>query len=202
MIGRNACRTSGGPLFFCITAAFVCLLLLCSCAEKRDGGHDRQSVSSPTTGTGTAPPPFRQIHTGGTEADQVKNLIMRYNELLVFGYANLNMTPLQEVTTERQAQKTYFHMAAIGEGGARMRSRPVKVDFTEVSFPVPGTARVRTREVWDFAYHDITTDRKNEEKKGFVYLMTYTLVKSEGQWRITDTSAVGEEGAVGRGIPR
>lgn len=132
------------------------------------------------------------LFTGNTAEDQVKNTIMRYNQLLVYGYDKLNMNPLQEVATVRQAEKAYHHMAAIGEGGVRMTSAVKKTDFTKITFPIPEKAEVKTRELWDFAYNDIKTGVKKEEMKDFVYLMNYWLERQNGRWIIVDIRAAEE----------
>lgn len=168
--------------------AICCTLILSACTEK-----PRHVVQS--SNAKAVPTPMKPFYTGGTPADEVKNIIMRYNELLAFGYANLTMTPLQEVANKAQAQKSYYHMAALGEGGVKMRSQFKQIEFMKIDFNAPGKTHVETREVWDYAYHDVNTGAKkeNEEKKDFVYLMTYTLEQSGGRWFITDTVASGEE---------
>lgn len=175
-------------LFFIVSFA----LILSACTEKpREAAAPQQSAPAPVPKP--TPPPWKPAYNGGTPTDVVKNVIVRYNELLAFGYEHLDMNSLQEVTNERQAEKAYFHMAAIGEGGVRMLSRLKRIDFTEVTFPSPGKADVKTREVWDFAYHDIKSGARKEEEKDFVYLMTYTLEGGGGRWLITETAAAGEE---------
>lgn len=183
-----------------LIASFCCLMLFACTDKSREAAPPKQAA--PASGAQAVPPPMRLIYTGGTPTDEVKNIVIRYNDLLVFGYANLTMTPLQEVVNEAQAQKTYFHMAALGEGGVKMLSRQKKIDFTKIDFTGPGKARVETREVWDFAYHDITSGKKNEEKKDFVYLMVYTLEQSGGRWLITDTLASGDEKKAHKGEGR
>lgn len=177
---------------FRLLIGICCALMVTACTEKpREAAPTQQSAPAPAAKA--TPPPWKPAFAGGTPTDAVKNVILRYNELLAFGYEHLDMNFLQEVANERQAEKAYFHMAAIGEGGVRMLSRPKRIDFTEVSFPSPGKAGVKTREVWDFAYHDIKSGAKKEEEKDFVYLMTYTLEEGGGRWLITDSVASGED---------
>ena len=177
---------------FCLLISICCALVIAACSETpREIAAPRHSAPAATPKP--APLPWKPAYNGGTRTDAVKNAILRYNELLAFGYEHLDMTTLQEVTNERQAEKAYFHMAAIGEGGVRMLSRLKRVDFTGVSFPSPGKASARTREVWDFAYHDIKSGTKKEKEKDFGYLMTYILEEENGRWLITDSVAAGEE---------
>jgi hypothetical protein len=131
----------------------------------------------------------------------VKKVIKRYNFLLAEGYRNLNMNPLQEVATVEQAEKAYTHMAAIGEGKARMVSQMRRIDYLQLLFPSEEKAAVRTREIWDFAYTDIKTGRKSEEVKEFPYDVTYTLEKRAGRWLITDVVA-GSERDAGENPPK
>lgn len=175
-----------------IAISLLLCLLLVACREKAPEG------SAPVSGI----PAPQVMFPGGEPDDLVKNVIVRYNQLLSYGYATLNMNPLQEVTTPQQAEKAYSHMAAIGEGGVRMTSQLKKIGFTAVTFPKPGAAVVKTREVWDFAYNDIKTGVKKEEEKNFVYLVTYTLENRAGRWLITDISAGSEEPPSSQPAPR
>lgn len=164
------------------------LLTLCFCLSACNGKPvDTSSAAKPPV------PPPQAMFTGSTPEDQAKNMIVRYCQLLVYGYENLDMNPLQEVATARLAERAYHHMAAIGEGGVRMTSRVKKIDVTLVRFTLPGKATVKSREVWDFAYNDIRTGVKKEEMKDFVYLMEYTLEKHDGRWLIVDIAAGSEE---------
>lgn len=167
-----------------IFIVIIACLAFGACSENP---RDAASPSKP------APPQRERIYAGSTAEDQVKNVILRYDQLLIYGYDNLNMNPLQEVTTADQAQKAYHHMAAIGEGGVRMTSHLNKIDFIQVTLPQAGKAVVKTREIWDFAYNDIKTGVKKEEQKDFVYLMEYTLEYQGGRWLITQITTGSEE---------
>ena len=144
--------------------------------------------------SGHTPPVYRPMFTSGNQDDAAKNLIVRYNELLVFGYENLNMNPIAEVATEGQAEKAYFHMSAIGEGGVRMLSRVNTISFRQINYPSPEKVKVSTDEDWNFAYTDIKTGRKTEEQKNFIYHVNYSIEKQkDGRWLITDISATSDE---------
>ena len=175
-----------------LMAVFILVTLIAAC---RDGGGEKKGAASPVP----VPPPASVAFPGTTPADEVKNAVLRYNELLAFGYRNLTMSPLVEVTNPRQAEKAYYHMAAIGEGGVRMESVLKKAEFLSVSFPAPEESVVKTREIWDFSYIDLKTSAVHERERDFVYLMTYTLRKENGRWLIIDTAAAGE-GADTKGI--
>jgi len=125
-----------------------------------------------------------------SEVGEIKRVISRYNELLIWGYRNLNMNPLQEVATEEQAAKLYHHMAALGEGDARMESVLKKIDFREITFEGRNAATVKTQEIWDFAHYGIKTGDKQIEEKDFVYELTYHLKKEDRKWLVEKVTVI------------
>jgi len=174
----------------------ACILAATACTDK---AAENKSAEKPAA----MPPVFVPAFTGKTPQDLAKNLVVRYNQLLIFGYENLNMNFLQEVATHDQAEKAYFHMAAIGEGGVRMRSRLNNIEWEHIDQSKKDTLVVKTKEVWDFAYHDIKSDTKTEEHKGFVYRMTYTITPDKDRkWLISRIQAVADETAKPAPKPR
>ena len=125
------------------------------------------------------------------EAELIKGTIRRYNQLLIEGYKKMNMNPLQEVTTPEQAEKLYFHMAALGEGRLRLDSTLKDISFASIDMSKPGEATVITRETWDFTHVNLNTGGKFAEEKDFIYEMRYTLKSREGRWLITNVSTIG-----------
>ncbi len=117
---------------------------------------------------------------------QVKDTVMRYNQLLAEGYQKLNMNPLQEAATTKQAEKAYFHMAALGEGRVRMESTLKKIKFIDMTIQQENKATVRTKEVWDFRHINIDTKQVVLEKKDFEYIITYELLKERGSWLVAN----------------
>lgn len=122
------------------------------------------------------------------EAD-VRSTVERYNVLLAAAYRELNANPLQEVASRDQAEKVYLHMAALGEGTVRMLSQVKEVQFAEVALLPAAQARAKTVETWDFAFTDIKTGAKREERKNFVYQVEYRLAFANNHWTITDITA-------------
>jgi hypothetical protein len=121
----------------------------------------------------------------------LKETIMRYNILLAEGYRTMNMNPLQEVATKEQAEKLYFHMAAIGEGRLRLDSKLKNIKFTKFETGKADLASVETKEVWDYAHIDINTNSKFAEERDFVYEMGYSLKKRDGRWIVTNVVTIG-----------
>lgn len=124
------------------------------------------------------------------QTEQIKTAIMRYNQLLMEGYQKLSMNPLQEVATKEQAEKAYYHMAALGEGGMRMESKLKKIDYQEIKFPSQDEVCVTTREIWDFSHNDLRTGEKKYEQKDFAYLTKYELKREGNRWMIQKINAV------------
>jgi hypothetical protein len=124
------------------------------------------------------------------EADPVKGTVMRYNQLVSEGYRKGDMNLMQEVTNHEQAEKLYFHMAAMGEGKLRLDSTLKDIKFVSIEFPHPDQATVQTRETWDFTQVDIRTEKKFAQEKDFIYQMGYLLKKNNGRWMVDSVSTI------------
>ena len=131
----------------------------------------------------------------GAEKDipEVKNTILRYNQLLAEGYARMNMTPLQEVATLEQATKVYHHMAALGEAKIRMESRLVGIEFLDIQFPGENLAKVKTREKWNYTHVNINTKMPAQSVvQGLIYNLSYDLIRRNGKWLVSSVSVLEE----------
>ena len=89
--------------------------------------------------------------------------------------------------------KAYYHMAALGEGKARMNSRLKRLDFVSIETSGTTPCHMQTREVWDFAHKDIVSGKLRQEVRDYVYVVHYMLENRKGTWLITRISAIGEE---------
>lgn len=125
--------------------------------------------------------------TAGTEKDirSVTETIARYNQLLSKGYAEMNMTPLQQVATGEQAEREYFHMAALGEARVRMEPELKSLDVREIEFASRNNARVVTDEVWDYNHINIDTQKRTKSVRNIGYTLTYTVVRGNGTWLVS-----------------
>ena len=128
---------------------------------------------------------------GRNDAGEIENLIRRYNVLVILGYRNQDMNPIQEVATEEHARRLYHHMSALGEGGLRMESRLKNIRFKKTDLRDNADATVETEETWDFAHYRMATNEKYAEEKDFIYRMGYILHKKEGRWIITEVNTIG-----------
>ena len=127
----------------------------------------------------------------GKETKEVKDTILRYNQLLAEGYARMNMTPLKEVATPEHAQKVYHHMAALGEAKIRMESKLVDIEFSDVQFPRKDFVRAKTKEKWN--YNHINIDSKMPAQtlvQGLLYRLSYELIKKNGKWYVSSVSVL------------
>jgi hypothetical protein len=132
----------------------------------------------------------------GTDKDirAVKDTILRYNQLLAEGYAKMNMTPLREVATEEHALKVYYHMAALGEAKIRMESHLVGIEFLDIQFPKKDSARVKTREKWNYTHVHINTKMPAQTVvQGLIYNLSYDLIKKDGRWLVSSVSVLEEK---------
>jgi len=125
-----------------------------------------------------------------SDTGDIENLIRRYNHLVIQGYRNQDMNPLQEVTTEEHARKLYHHMSALGEGKLRMESKLKDLKFKNIDQRSSSEATVETEETWDFAHHRMATNEKYAEEKDFIYRMGYILNKKDGRWIITKVNTI------------
>jgi hypothetical protein len=175
-----------------VTRRLALLLLLLGACARRDLAREPPEVRPAPRDGGVRPPPPKLVYPGDGPEATAKNLVLRYNELLAFGYWHLDMNHLQEVASVPRAEKAYHHMAALGEGRVKLRSYLRDLAFTAVD-ATPGRVVLTTREVWDFAFHDLETGVVRDQQRGFVYLVTYTVVAQPGgRWLITDVGARGE----------
>lgn len=124
------------------------------------------------------------------DTSELEHIIRRYNHLVIQGYRNQDMNPMQEVTTEEQARKLYHHMAALGEGQLRMESELKGIIFKKTDLRGNSDATVETEETWDFSHRRIATNEKYAEEKGFIYRMGYVLNKKDGRWMIAQVNTI------------
>lgn len=173
--------------------AMALALILSGCQEQAPAPPKGAGPQKPANQSQIQQPQTGLALNGADPVEVTKKVVELYNQLLSDSYRSLNMTPLLQVATQEQADKAYIHMAALGEGKARMISKLKKIDFMEVIPLKGGTYRASTKEVWDFAYEDINTGKKNSEVKDFVYFVSYTVENRDGRMVITNVSAISNE---------
>lgn len=125
-----------------------------------------------------------------SDVREIGHIIRRYNQLVMQGYRNQDMNPMQEVTTEEQARKLYHHMAALGEAQLRMESELKSIVFKKTDLRGSSEATVETEETWDFCHRRMVTNEKFAEEKDFIYRMGYILNKKDGRWLITRVNTI------------
>jgi len=137
--------------------------------------------------------------SGTQDKEQVKAAVTRYNQALSDGYKNLNMGTLLEVAEESQVNKAYFHMAALGESRLRMVSQLKDIQFSDFRFDSPSSARVKTREKWDFQHVNIDTQKIERNEQNFPYEVNYSLARRNGLWKVRAVeTAVNPAGTAGK----
>lgn len=128
-----------------------------------------------------------------TNTQAVKATILRYNQLLAEGYANMNMNPLQEVATADQAGKEYRHMAALGEAKIRMEAALKSIEFAGIVVSRDGTASAVTKEVWDYTHLHVRTRTPGAKQKNVVYALKYELKKENTRWRVASIETIDQK---------
>jgi len=123
----------------------------------------------------------------------VKDTILRYNQLLAEGYANMNMNPLQEVATADQAGKEYRHMAALGETNIRMEAVLKSIEFSEIVVSREGTASAVTNEAWDYTHLNVRTRTPVTTQKDIVYTLKYELKHENRRWLVASIENIGQK---------
>ncbi len=130
-----------------------------------------------------------------TEEKEIKNAIMRYNQLLIKGYKKMDMNVLREVATREHIEKVYLHMAALGEEGKRLEASQKKLVFEKINLIDKKNAEVVTTEIWDYRHIDILKDTVVREERNVVYKLKYRLIKlTYHGWVVQDIKALNQQG--------
>jgi hypothetical protein len=123
---------------------------------------------------------------------RIKETVIQYNKLLSEGYRNLNMTPLLQVATKERGQKAYHHMAALGEARIKMDANLRSITFSDIKLKSVDKSEIKTVEEWDYTH--INIDSENiESQNSTAYELTYTIVKINDKWVVSDIKIEKEE---------
>jgi hypothetical protein len=132
----------------------------------------------------------------------IQHTVLRYTQLLSVGYAQMNMTPLQQVATEGQTLKVFNHMSALGSAKIRMESELVDIEFLDIQFAEKDLAKVKTRETWNYTH--VNTDTKmpgQHSVTGLIYTLSYELVRQDGRWLVSSVSTIEAHDASSKSEP-
>lgn len=130
-------------------------------------------------------------------ADAVKATVRAYNDDLARGFSAMDMNELNGSATQRQAEREYLLMAALGEGRLRMQASLVSIEFGDVRFPAEGTAQVETVEVWDYRHESLDTNATVRSEQGVVYRLRYELILADGRWLVDAVTSLEEQARPG-----
>ncbi len=119
------------------------------------------------------------------QKSEVEAAVTWYLALMTDGYRNLNMNPLIQVATRRQATKTYHHMASLGEAGLKMDATLKKIEFGTVQNIAPDKAEVATQEEWEYVYQSVKTGKPLFDNS-VNYSLLYQLEQQAGKWLVSD----------------
>lgn len=122
--------------------------------------------------------------------NEVKAVVVRYDKLLAEGYRTLDMSRLKEVSEQLQAEDEYVHMSALAEGGVRLLPVLKEREFLKVSIEAT-SAKVETRERWDYTHEDRASREILLVQKDLIYEMAWDLTRySNGRWYVSDVRAM------------
>ena len=114
----------------------------------------------------------------------VKEAVRKYNQLLAEGYARMEMEPLLEVAGKEEFSRVLHHMIALREAKLRLESHLTKLDFSSITMTDARTARVTTREVWDFTQVGVGSGATNLQARDVIHLLSYDLAKNGDKWLV------------------
>lgn len=124
------------------------------------------------------------------EEAAVRDVISRYNQMIIQGYRALNMNGMSQVATRLQSEDEYVFMSSLAEGGVRLDATLKDLKFLKVSVEET-SATAETREVWDYKHYGRDDGKLRLEESGLVYHLAWDLEKqSTGEWLVSDVRAI------------
>jgi hypothetical protein len=128
--------------------------------------------------------------------ERVRNTVVRYNRLLAEGYRSMDMGRLRQVADELQSEDEYIHMSSLGEGGVRLLPYLKHFEFLNVSVEST-SARVQTRETWDFVHEGTATHEVVLVQNEMTYDLAWDLAaRADGRWYVTDVRVMSASSTV------
>src|SRR3989304_3581747 len=100
----------------------------------------------------------------------IKKTITRYNEALIVAYKDLNITPIQELTTPERAGKTETFITAYLDSGLVMEAKLHRLSFTEIKIE-GDKAEAKTSEDWSHVWVEHRSREIKVPEKGTHYAM-------------------------------
>lgn len=124
------------------------------------------------------------------EEAAVRDVIRRYNQMIIQGYRALNMNGMSQVATKLQSEDEYIFMSSLAEGGVRLDATLKDLEFLAVSVETT-SATAETRETWDYKHYSRADGTLVREERGLVYQLAWDLEKQpSGAWLVSDVRAI------------
>lgn len=117
----------------------------------------------------------------------VKDTIKNYNLVLIEAYKTGNPGLFKGLAVEEEIRKRDIMISSWLSAGEYMDADLKKLKFKKVKV-TGNTAVVKTSEKWTFQYRDVITEEVVDPKKTIHYEMTYTLIKEDGRWLVSELS--------------
>jgi hypothetical protein len=75
-----------------------------------------------------------------------------------------------------------------------MESELVDIEFLDIQVAGPGSAKVMTREKWNYTHVNIDTKMPGQTVvEGVIYNLSYELVRKDEKWLVSSVSVLGED---------
>lgn len=120
---------------------------------------------------------------GINKTDELKIVIVKYNNALIEAYKNQFFEPLTQVASEEVVRKIGVIVNSYRESDQIMEAELNKIEFREMVVE-EDKATVRTSEDWSYRWINYRTVQEVEPHQDIHYEMFYHLLKKNGRWRV------------------
>lgn len=119
------------------------------------------------------------------EEQEVKNLIITYNDVLYKAHLEMNAKIMSRLTSEKQRVKIESYISYNVKNKRTIKGDLLEMDFIEIKI-ADSSATVTTKERWSWYYIDPITKEPLSDIAEDTYGNTYVLTRAKGHWVIDD----------------
>ncbi len=115
------------------------------------------------------------------EKQEVKNLVIAYNNVLQKAHFELKSSLMEKLTSEKELQKIANYMAYLYKNRRVFKGEIKDIQFKDIKVE-KDSATLVTKERWVYFYVDPVTKQSVSEVYDMIYGNIYYLKKIEGHW--------------------
>jgi hypothetical protein len=119
------------------------------------------------------------------EKQEVKNLVITYNNVLQKAYLELNPNLMEKFTSERELKKIDNYIAYLYKNGKILKGKLKDIKFKDIKVE-KDRATVIAIERWEYLYIDPIARQPISELYDVTYGSTYYLKKIRGHWVVDE----------------